>query len=284
MDDVVSRRGARGAVLGLIAFMAVGCAHTHDSLEQRLAAVEAELAVGKRGDRAVAVRLDDVESRMLLLSDQVETRQTVLYRDRQVPDLPTVRLSPEPPPGRRVAATREEPFEYQHLDDYGRVLSAEQVGLAPPADPGSALAMAPPTAPPPAPRVALDPKTERKVARAYKKAIVLTRAGKFVEAQKKLEKFVERYPTHQLADNAVYWLGECLYAQKLYMEALQAFQKVIRDYPDGNKVPDAMLKTGLCYQNLGEGAQARKVLVEVTEFYPGSPAARIALERAHAMH
>lgn len=310
----VGRGGAAAALCG--ALLLTACAHNHELLQKRVDTLEAQLSELQSGDRSVAVRLEDVENRLLLLRDELDTRQTVLYRDRHATlgvarttgmdgaaggtgggamapapapgepsSLPTVRLAPpEPPPPAPMAAT-DEPFAYDSLDSYGYRVSPDDIEMAP--APGgmddAPVRVVPAAIPAPAPGPTLSPKEERRAAGDYKKAFELTQKGHFDKAQKALEKFVERWPTHQLADNALYWLGECLYAQKKFLEALQAFQRVIRDYPDGNKVPDSMLKTGLCYQNLGEPTQARKVLLQVAEIYPGSGAARIALERAGDM-
>jgi len=316
------RRAVRPAgLVGLLLLAGVGCAHTHDALEQRLATLEGQLEELKRGDRSVAVRLEDVENRLLLLRDELDTRQTVLYRDRwstptpaprtfepppgpyepagapayaggaaprpfDPSPLPTVKLTPPEPPPAGPSVETAEPFAYDQLDSYGHRLTGDGLETVPgpagleggplavvAADP---LALAD-TVP------ALSAAEERRAAGDYRKAYELTTKSRYPQAQKKFEAFLTRWPSHQLADNALYWLGECLYAQKQYLAALQAFQRVIRDYPDGNKVPDAMLKTGLCYQNLGEPTQARKVLLQVAEIYPGSGAAGIALERARAL-
>lgn len=316
-----TRRRGCGALAGLLLLGAVpggaGCAHTHDALEQRLTTLEGQLEELKRGDRSVAVRLEDVENRLLLLRDELDTRKTVLYRDRYAPapartfepapvpayepvpawggapapsydpsPLPTVKLTPPEPPPAAARPVSAEPFAYDQLDSYGYRVSGD--GLVTTPGPGglddapvAVLAADPVALADPGPT--FSPAEERRAASEYRKAYELVQKSRFPQAQKQLEAFVTRWPTHQLADNALYWLGETLYAQKKYLEALQAFQRVIRDYPDGNKVPDAMLKTGLCYQNLGEPTQARKVLLQVAEIYPGSGAAGIALERARSL-
>ncbi len=297
---------ALGALLAVALTATSGCAHQHEALEKRLAALEAGLEDLKRGDRSTAVRLEDIENRMLLIRDEIDTRRTVLYRDRATTPaaspgptyhsygdapladaLPTVRLSPpveERPPARSEPSA---PFTYDAIDSLGyRVEGGLATGEAPPVYdelPSVQTAFDPiDSSTPPVPP-ALSPREEQRAAGEYRKAYELTTKGKYEQARKAFESFVAKYPTHQLADNSYYWMGECLYAQKRYLEALQAFQTVIRDYPDGNKVPDAMLKTGLCYQNLGEMAHARRVLDQVVEMYPQSAPARVARERVLSM-
>lgn len=94
---------------------------------------------------------------------------------------------------------------------------------------------------------------------------------------------VSEYPEHELADNAQYWLGESMYARKLYREALAAFRAVVSRYPRGNKVPDALLKIGFCHLALGESEQARTALARLVELFPKSHPAALAAERLETL-
>ena len=88
-----------------------------------------------------------------------------------------------------------------------------------------------------------------------------------------------RQPEDQAKDQATKQLQRETQPGSIARSRVQFFQRVVRDYPTGNKVPDAMLKTGLCYQNLGDLAQARQILVQVAEIYPGTRVAELALVR-----
>ena len=113
----------------------------------------------------------------------------------------------------------------------------------------------------------------------YRAAVDLVKAGKHDEAVAALRGFIVKYPRHDYADNAQYWLGEAFYAQKDYTQALVEFRKVIEVYPRGNKVPDALLKVGYCYQSLGQGEKAHAVLEQVVTRYPRSEPATLAAKR-----
>ncbi len=113
----------------------------------------------------------------------------------------------------------------------------------------------------------------------YRTAVELVRSGKHAEAIEGLRSFLRKYPRHDYADNAQYWLGEAFYAQKDYPHALSEFRTVIETYPRGNKVPDALLKVGYCYQALGQGAKARAVLEQVVNLYPKTEPAALATKR-----
>ena len=86
------------------------------------------------------------------------------------------------------------------------------------------------------------------------------------------QSIAENYPGHDLADNALYWTGECFYALKDYKGAIKAFKKVIKNYPDGSKVPDSLLKIGYAYLSLNDPVNARSFLKKVVKQYPFTPA------------
>ena len=113
----------------------------------------------------------------------------------------------------------------------------------------------------------------------YRAAVELVKAGNQEQAIAALRAFLKRYPRHDFADNAQYWLGESFYAQKDYQHALVEFRATIETYPRGNKVPDALLKVGYCYSSLGQAEKARAVLEQVVSLYPRTEPAALAAKR-----
>jgi len=113
----------------------------------------------------------------------------------------------------------------------------------------------------------------------YRAAVELVRAGNHADAITGLRGFLRRFPRHDYADNAQYWLGEAFYAQKDYPHALGEFRNVIETYPRGNKVPDALLKVGYCYHAIGQTEKARAVLEQVVNLYPKTEPAALAAKR-----
>ncbi|MFO7964236.1 MAG: tol-pal system protein YbgF [Desulfobacterales bacterium] len=95
-------------------------------------------------------------------------------------------------------------------------------------------------------------------------------------AREGFEKLIKRYPKSQNADNAQFWIGEIYYREKWYEKAILEYQKVIENYAKGNKVQAALLKQGLSFLNLGDKANARLILNELTDKYPKSSEAEIA--------
>ena len=54
-------------------------------------------------------------------------------------------------------------------------------------------------------------------------------------------------------------------------------------YPEGNKLPDAMLKSALCYAQLGQRDYAVRMLSEVESLFQSAPVAQIARKRRLAL-
>jgi tol-pal system protein YbgF len=114
---------------------------------------------------------------------------------------------------------------------------------------------------------------------AYMKAFGLYSADKYEEAIESFTAFIKAYPDSEFAANAQYWIGECYYTRSNLPKALDAFKKVISNYPKGNKVPDAMLKAGYTLFALKQPDSASAMLESLIARYPESPAAAKAAER-----
>lgn len=95
--------------------------------------------------------------------------------------------------------------------------------------------------------------------------------------------FLSAYPKHKLAGNARYWLGEIYYARGDWEMAILEFDKVIKNYPDGEKAPAAVLKQGFSFEKLGSKKEARVLFEQVVDKYPDSPEAGLAKKRLEAL-
>lgn len=107
---------------------------------------------------------------------------------------------------------------------------------------------------------------------AYNNALSVYKSKNYKKAASLFQSIAENYPGHDLADNALYWTGECFYALKDYKGAIKAFKRVIKSYPDGSKVPDSLLKIGYAYLSLNDPVNARSFLKKVIKQYPFTPA------------
>ncbi|WP_462269281.1 tol-pal system protein YbgF [Desulfobacter sp.] len=107
----------------------------------------------------------------------------------------------------------------------------------------------------------------------YKKGRALLLERNISMAQTLFSDFVKKFPDHELADNAFYWLGECSYTTGNYETAAKIFKELVQTYPKGQKVPDALLKTGYSYISIDDVNQANHYFKQVIRRYPFSPAA-----------
>ena len=98
-----------------------------------------------------------------------------------------------------------------------------------------------------------------------------------------MEAFLKRYPEHDLAVNAAYWIGETYYAEKNYEQAILQFEEIIQKYGDHPKVASAMLKQALAFESTGDQATAKLLLQRVIERYPLSDEAGKAKQKLQTL-
>lgn len=114
------------------------------------------------------------------------------------------------------------------------------------------------------------------VTRAYRAAMKLFQEGKKAAAAQTLETIGKDHPNHVLAPNAFYWLGEIAYDKRDYTGAIASFQKVLDNYAQSPKAPDALLKIGKSLERQDLIPEARKAYSSVIKRYPKSRAASLA--------
>jgi tol-pal system protein YbgF len=240
---------------------------------------------------------------VFLLTDQVESQKVAANRGAS-PRLPVVTLRPvEEAPAQTVGETT---VAGEDVEDRGEAATAHPDKARVPMfhldgsrhEPVAAKKTAPVSAPvvvpashdnlgvAPAPDVArISSRPAPTVVenedpvRFYKSAYEELRAGRHDVAARGFRDFVRRFPRHDYADNAQYWLGECFYDRKMYPEAAAEFRKAVADYPLGNKAPDALLKLGYALVASGERGKGREILQQLPQTYPRTEAARLAEQR-----
>ena len=111
------------------------------------------------------------------------------------------------------------------------------------------------------------------IAEQYRQAIMLYGRGKHAEARNAFQSVFDADTGGDLADNAMFWIGETYFAAKDYTNAVRYYMRVVNDYPSQNKAPDALLKTALVQARTGDLALARRTLQQVIERYPYSSSA-----------
>jgi len=114
--------------------------------------------------------------------------------------------------------------------------------------------------------------------KGYDRALELFHKSQYAPAAESFSALLESNRNHRLTSNCQYWLGECLYAQKQYENALAEFQKVLA-YPYTTKADAAQFKIGMCCLQMGKNAEAREEFNRLIAAYPDSK--YVSRARAH---
>ena len=158
---------------------------------------------------------------------------------------------------------------------------AKPAAKATPAPAAPALAPAAAAAPAAAQPASL-PKSGKGEEAAYKAALQPAMSGRPAESIGRFQAFLQEYPHGRFAANAEYWIGEGLYAQGKYGEALAQFQKVNSQWSSHHKNADALLKTGMTLSRMGDKEGAAQAYKKLLSQFPNSEAAGIARSRGLA--
>ncbi len=217
----------------------------------------AGLAASAASAQSKGERLNLLESRMGAVERQL-ANQGLLEMSRQIglltSELRTLRGDIEQLQHELERARAQQRDQYVDLDTRLRAAEAALAATQPQTAPGS-------------------PEAE------YQAAFDLLKDGKYDEAAVALRDFQAQNPQHELAPNALYWLGEAHYVRRDFAAALAAFEGMLRDYPGTRKAPDALLKAGYCQIELKQAAAARTTLARVLQEFPDSAAAAEAKAR-----
>jgi tol-pal system protein YbgF len=102
-------------------------------------------------------------------------------------------------------------------------------------------------------------------------------------ATQEFQDYLRYYGDTDLASNAQFYLGEIAYNQNQFQAALDAYSKVIENYPKSFKTASARMKKGFCLAELGQKASAVRELRAVVRLYPGTDEARRASAKLKEM-
>jgi len=113
----------------------------------------------------------------------------------------------------------------------------------------------------------------------YNNALGDFNAGKNDLAGQEFTQFLQAYGSHDLAGNAQFYLGEIDYRKGNFQGAIQDYNKVLDQYPGGNKGAAAQLKKGFALLELGQKDAGVTELRSLISRYPKSPEAIQARDR-----
>jgi tol-pal system protein YbgF len=248
----------------VLAVLATGCATrgTVNRLQTDVAALRTEVAASRASQELAARDLALARAELEALATRArELGESVRAAREELAKLAA-----------RLDAAEEENRKTRALVE-ARAPAAPAPAPAAPAEPRAEAR--------PGPRVA-PPVTSRAAEQVYAAALATFRAREYGQAVLDFIDFIGTYPKHALAANAQYWIGEAYYIQRDYRQALVEFQKVLE--MRSGKIPDALVKIGLCQWTLRDPRRARAAWQRVVRDYPSTESARLAraLLRKHA--
>lgn len=131
----------------------------------------------------------------------------------------------------------------------------------------------------------------------YQAAYIDFSKGSYSLAIAGFREFLRRYPEHDLAGNAQYWLGEAYLslargsadagqadkASESLTQAVQEFKKVLANYPRAEKVSTALYKEALALVELKQPREAQARLQYLVDNFPQAEETPLARERLAAL-
>ena len=124
---------------------------------------------------------------------------------------------------------------------------------------------------PPAPDEGAGGATSREV-EAYRAARTAWSEGDAEACIDRFRNFLQTYASSTYAENASYWMADCYFKRGDYKTAVLRFDDVVARYPTGNRAPDALYRQGEALLHLGPGygRAAGKAFERVIHEYPDS--------------
>jgi tol-pal system protein YbgF len=105
-------------------------------------------------------------------------------------------------------------------------------------------------------------------------------AGRYDIALGGFQDIMTKYPDAILAQDAEYWMAECSYAKKAYIDAEASYIGYIKKYPQGSKMCVSLYKLGLVYDKQNKAKAQSMVWKKLLEQCPDSDEAKVAKSRA----
>jgi tol-pal system protein YbgF len=172
-----------------------------------------------------------------------------------------------------IATSRQQDEQLTYLRRRVDELESPNRGRAPAAPSGfapSAPAAPTPLGSPPL----LGSATTTPAADLYRSGVEQLKANATDAAVLSFYDLIATYPDSPLRESAQYLVADVYFKQKDWRAALGEFEALIAAVPRGEKVPDALLKIGLCQKELGDSARAKRTWERVVREHPSSAAAR----------
>ncbi len=108
-------------------------------------------------------------------------------------------------------------------------------------------------------------------------------AGNYQNAYETFESSLNKNASGANAIQARYMMGECLYQQKEYDQAILQYQKIISSQPKHPKTPAALLKQAMAFEQLSDKDTAKILYQKIISSYGSSPEAQQAKSKLSSL-
>jgi len=268
----------RNVVLAAAALSSVACVSTSDveKLQSQISDLQEQLAQVKR----TASNKEEVNNINRTIAEQTQTllksNATLVAKVDQIEEKIQTAQGATEQTNYRLDRMTQQLTQTQHdVDDLkagaARAAAAAVAPVPNPAPSGGEMTVQPSTAP------SEDPM------QTYQSAYRDYQQGHYDLAVAGFRDFAAKNPNSELSGNAAYWIGESLYSQKKYREAIQQFDSVVTKYPKSDKVAGALLKKGYAYIALNEKGLGIVQLQYVVHEHPTSPEAALARQKLKSL-
>jgi TolA-binding protein len=110
----------------------------------------------------------------------------------------------------------------------------------------------------------------------YGDALTAHGRGSLAAARIGFEEIVSRFPNHELAPDARYYLADIAARDGDLQDALRRFLQVGELHPTAPRVPEALYRAGVIHRDRGEAEQARALFTRIVNTWPDSEVAALA--------
>ena len=228
---------------------------------RRLAELETDIDEAKEWRRRVTGRFEEFDNALLRLEGRIERLVAdVDFRLAALEQGQTGTLG-----GSAAASPGEEPAVAPSGQDQASIADQQGDSYEPSAEPRTLGTIPADESVDVAPSAPLTPEEQ------YKTAFGLLEEARHEEAHDAFSRFIDANPNHGLAQNAAYWRAESLYARKMYPEAAKAYALNLRQYPEGRKAPDNMVKLGMALLKLERTEEACRTFAQLDRNFPDPP-------------
>lgn len=231
-----------------------------ENLNQTTTELTAKVDNNDTNTRKLQSNIEEMQAQLEGMKRDVKTIQKVVYQQNNLTPAGSSGVVIEPPAGAPAESSAPAASDNE-------APAMEPMTTATPAPVQTASA-----APVPAPEpVTVSPGAGAK--ELYQQAQQRYASDDFKTAIALFDDYIAKYPGDEAAANAQFWKAKSQLRLGQYDDSVAEFMKVTKLYPNSTKVPFALHNAAVAYNKMGRNDEAAKLLQQVIDKYPISPAA-----------